>query len=330
MRLPPHLVCLAMTGVLALSVVGCFGSPNGPPATPNVPVPEPPPPETPDGPAIPTPARMETPPETNVTAEPPAEPEIHIPYAVTEEAVPRVFFTNQVGRNVDSVFLDGQRLTNLQVGEIQTPRGITVDPVMQKIYWCDYGTHSIRRANFDGSDVEAVITDSAAGFRGIAVDGERQHIYWTDQELRAVFRADCSGDQIETLIDTELEYPYAIALDLQHGKLYVEDHAAQAIFRANLGGTEFERFVELDIDERLIPSGLAIDVDHDTLYYAEGSIHGRIKRVSISTPGVPTIIREANVVRGLAIERSLQKLVWSEQVGEETVLRKSDLDGTDA
>ena len=42
------------------------------------------------------------------------------------------------------------------------PRGLAVDSAAGKLYWTDYGSDRIQRANLDGSEVEDLVT---AGLR---------------------------------------------------------------------------------------------------------------------------------------------------------------------
>ena len=50
----------------------------------------------------------------------------------------------------------------------------------QKMYWTDFGTDKIQRANLDGSNVEDLVTTGLSGPRGIALDLANGKMYWAD------------------------------------------------------------------------------------------------------------------------------------------------------
>ena len=71
------------------------------------------------------------------------------------------------------------------VPEIQQwlPSGTPPTPTGNLMYWTDWGTEKIQRANLDGTNVQDLVTRSN-GLRnpnGIALDLTDQKMYWTDQ-----------------------------------------------------------------------------------------------------------------------------------------------------
>ena len=63
---------------------------------------------------------------------------------------------------------------------IQTPEVLVVDPASPPIYWTDYGTDKIQRANLDGSNVQDLVTSGLTTPVGIALDIAGGKMYWTD------------------------------------------------------------------------------------------------------------------------------------------------------
>jgi hypothetical protein len=62
------------------------------------------------------------------------------------------------------------------------PMSVDVDPFGQKVYWTEYNTRKIRRANLDGSNVQDVVTNFLGTYtapRGISLDLTNSKIYWT-------------------------------------------------------------------------------------------------------------------------------------------------------
>ena len=91
-------------------------------------------------------------------------------------------------------------------------------PALAQIYWTDFRTHKIQRADLDGSNIETLITRLDTP-DGIALDVNRGKIYWTDESLwvgrggGAIQRANLDGSDIETLITGErIRRSYGIVL----------------------------------------------------------------------------------------------------------------------
>ena len=54
-------------------------------------------------------------------------------------------------------------------GGVLNPQGIALDVTGRKMYWTDWGTDTIRRANLDGSGVEDLVTTGLVDPWGIAL-----------------------------------------------------------------------------------------------------------------------------------------------------------------
>ena len=77
--------------------------------------------------------------------------------------------------------MDASQVEDLvTTGELGLPDGIALDPDAGKMYWTDYRTDKIQRANLDGSQVEDLVTTGLSGPSGIALDPGAGKMYWTD------------------------------------------------------------------------------------------------------------------------------------------------------
>ena len=104
------------------------------------------------------------------------------------------------------------------------------------IYWTDYGTDKIQRANLDGSNVQDLVTKGLNSFQdGIALDVAGGKMYWTDYGTDKIQRANLDGSNVQDLVTTGLEFPNGIALDVAGGKMYWTDSWTDKIQRAKLG-----------------------------------------------------------------------------------------------
>ena len=80
------------------------------------------------------------------------------------------------------------------------------------MYWTDYWTDKIQRANLDGSNVEDLITQGLGSPGGIALDVAGGKMYWTDSGTDKIQRANLDGSNIEDLVTQGLGSPRGIAL----------------------------------------------------------------------------------------------------------------------
>ena len=75
------------------------------------------------------------------------------------------------------------------------PIGLAVNPTLGKVYWVanrvvgGRNTGIIQRANFDGSNVEDLVTTGLIGPNGIALDVAGGKMYWTDANTAKIQRA---------------------------------------------------------------------------------------------------------------------------------------------
>ena len=82
------------------------------------------------------------------------------------------------------------------------------------MYWTDWGTDKIQRANLDGSNIEDLVTQGLSSPSGIALDVEGGKMYWTDWGTAKIQRANLDGSNVEDLVTRTqgLRGPNGIAL----------------------------------------------------------------------------------------------------------------------
>ena len=134
-----------------------------------------------------------------------------------------------------------------------------------KMYWTDYSTNKIQRANLYGSNVEDLVTTGLSDPHYIALDIFNGKMYWTDPGYGAkkIQRANVDGSNVEDIV-TGLSKPYGITVDSLRGKVYWTDYNANSIQRANLDGTNVEDHV--DFTATRAPRGLELDLVHRKVY----------------------------------------------------------------
>ena len=162
------------------------------------------------------------------------------------------------------------------------------------MYWADFDTNKIQRANLDGTNVQ----DLATGFGrpvGVTLDMSSGKIYWTDRDRAdtadpagrsSIHRANLDGTNIETLVLGGNSVKEYIALDTSNGKMYWTDwtHLGSGkIQRANLDGSNIEDLVTgLSWSVR----GIALDLSQGKMYW--GTID-RIQRANLNGSNVQDV-----------------------------------------
>jgi DNA-binding beta-propeller fold protein YncE len=93
---------------------------------------------------------------------------------------------------------------------LQNPRGITIDPATQTLYWTDNFTDRIERAASDGSGRTTVLSNIPLD--GIVYNPEDQFIYWADFVAPGqIERARGDGTQVQTVV-SGLKNPRSVAV----------------------------------------------------------------------------------------------------------------------
>ena len=211
--------------------------------------------------------------------------------------------TYYYGACVESV--SGETDTNNNCSSAVT---VTVLPY-PKMYWTDYGTDKIQRANLDGSNVEDLITTGLTGPVGIALDVGRGKMYWTDWGTGKIQRANLDGSNVEDLITTGLTVPLGIALDVGRGKMYWTDRDTGNILRANLDGSNVEDLITTGLSS---PLGIALDVGRGKMYWTDYGT-SKIQRANLDGSNVEDLITTGlSWPRGIALDVGRGKMYWTD------------------
>ena len=105
-----------------------------------------------------------------------------------------------------------------------TPTPNLTSTPITKMYWTDWFTGKVQRANLDGSEVEDLVIGMDRPI-GIALDLTAGNMYWVrnsqgSSQTGKIQRAELDGSGVEVLVTSGLDDPIGIALDLVVGKMY--------------------------------------------------------------------------------------------------------------
>ena len=222
--------------------------------------------------------------------------------------------------------LQGQPMfwVNTQTGKIESAgffdavtQGVTVltmDTANRKLYWGERSKigGTIKRANFDGTNVEALVSISSVP-RGIAIDSVEETLYWTNSDLQ-IQAATLNGEDISTVIQLEEDI-------LEESETECETEFVFLLFP----------IVWDDCDTKIIhtnltsPTDIAVDIVNDRLYWTEFS--GRIRRVNLDGTGLDTLLSDIGSPYGIVVADN--KIYWAEEIDENSgKIQRANPNGT--
>ena len=193
-----------------------------------------------------------------------------------------------------------------------------------KMYWTDWETAKIQRANLDGSQVEDLVTTGLEEPSGLALDVDEKKLYWVDAGTLKLQRANLDGSQIEDLVTTGLFVPRNLALDVDGGKMYWtdEDWSEGRIQRANLDGSQVEDI----LTEVKSPAGLALDLATGKMYWTDTG-RSSIGRTNLDGSRSQNLVtRSLNSPRALALDLAEGKMYWTDS--GTLRMQRANLDGS--
>jgi len=156
------------------------------------------------------------------------------------------------------------------------PRGLTLDPVNDKLYWSSSdgytaGNGKIRSANLDGSGLQDLVTGGVYPY-GIALDLNGGKMFWHENITGNIWRANLDGSQAQSFIPLGGNaFAFSLAIDFLHSKLYWTDPGNGMIGRANLDGSNVQNIAALS--PWSLDAGLTLDAAAGTLYWGDTINH---------------------------------------------------------
>ena len=192
-----------------------------------------------------------------------------------------------------------------------------------KLYWTDWGTDKIQRANLDGSGIEDLVVGGGLdGPDGLALDVAGGKMYWTDAGANKIQRAGLDGSDVEDLV-TGLGIPYGLALDVSGGKMYWTDRQASRIQRSDLDGANVEDLITSGL---AFPGELVLDVQRGKMYWTNpGS--DKIQRANLDGSQVEDLVTSGlGSPTGLAVDVSGGKMYWTDRRTDR--IQRANLDGS--
>ena len=192
--------------------------------------------------------------------------------------------------------------------------------VHSMIFWTDFATGKIHRANLDGTGAKEILTIRDAEPHGIALDVPGNMMYWVEHLSGKIRRANLDGSGAEDLATRRALR--AIALDVSGGKMYWTENDTNRIHRANLDGTGEE---ELTLG-LLYPAAIALDLVNRKMYWTE--VDGPIRRANLDGTEIDDLVLGdlLDEPYGIALDVPNGKMYWTERATGE--IARANLDGS--
>lgn len=208
---------------------------------------------------------------------------------------------------------------------VATTKEFLFDEPTGQWFWMEYG--AIRRCNFDGSNVQTVVTDTLTSSNvDFDIDSANGRIYWTNNagQLR---RANFDGSGVFTVRSGPVG-PYALAVDPANNRLFYSDYTGSqtTIYRTDLVGNS--PTIIGFLDSLWLLADMDVDpVDQQVYWLGTSSFRSEV----IERHGYdywPTATRlidtELGVLRSLALDPNTATMVLSGTTG----IHEANTDGS--
>uniref|UniRef100_A0A8B9C424 Low-density lipoprotein receptor-related protein 4 n=1 Tax=Anser brachyrhynchus TaxID=132585 RepID=A0A8B9C424_9AVES len=167
----------------------------------------------------------------------------------------RIMRANLNGSNVEEVVSTG----------LESPGGLAIDWIHDKLYWTDSGTSRIEVANLDGTHRKVLLWQNLEKPRAIALHPMEGTIYWTDWgNTPRIEYSNMDGSNRRIIADTHLFWPNGLTIDYAGHRMYWVDAKHHVIERADLDGRNRKAVISQGL-----PHPFAITVFEDSLYWTD-------------------------------------------------------------
>uniref|UniRef100_A0A663ELE7 Low-density lipoprotein receptor-related protein 4 n=1 Tax=Aquila chrysaetos chrysaetos TaxID=223781 RepID=A0A663ELE7_AQUCH len=167
----------------------------------------------------------------------------------------RIMRANLNGSNVEEVVSTG----------LESPGGLAIDWIHDKLYWTDSGTSRIEVANLDGTHRKVLLWQNLEKPRAIALHPMEGTIYWTDWgNTPRIEYSNMDGSNRRIIADTHLFWPNGLTIDYAGHRMYWVDAKHHVIERADLDGQNRKAVISQGL-----PHPFAITVFEDSLYWTD-------------------------------------------------------------
>uniref|UniRef100_A0A8C1IXE5 Low density lipoprotein receptor-related protein 4 n=1 Tax=Cyprinus carpio TaxID=7962 RepID=A0A8C1IXE5_CYPCA len=176
-----------------------------------------------------------------------------------------VFWSDVTLDRIMRASLNGSNVEEVVSTGLESPGGLAIDWIHNKLYWTDSGTSRIEVANLDGSQRKVLLWQRMEKPRAIALHPMEGKIYWTDWgNMPCIEYANMDGSNRKIIADTHLFWPNGLTIDYASHRMYWVDAKHHVIERS----TDSKYICEL-FPLPGLPHPFAITVFEDSLYWTD-------------------------------------------------------------
>jgi hypothetical protein len=194
------------------------------------------------------------------------------------------------------------------------------------LFWGNFGSGEIRRANLDGTGLTTLVKGLGQP-QAPVLDLAGGQMYWTERGSEGVGegkiqRANFDGTGLTTLV-AGVTIPNHVALDIAGGKMYWGDvgNDIWEIQRANLDGSGQEILVPYAAGA---VTWITLDLANGKMYWTNGV--GDIRRANLDGSGQEIVVRNLDAPVGIALDAARGQMYWADYDRGE--IWRANLDGT--
>uniref|UniRef100_A0A8C2K8U2 Low density lipoprotein receptor-related protein 4 n=1 Tax=Cyprinus carpio TaxID=7962 RepID=A0A8C2K8U2_CYPCA len=176
-----------------------------------------------------------------------------------------VFWSDVTLDRIMRASLNGSNVEEVVSTGLESPGGLAIDWIHNKLYWTDSGTSRIEVANLDGTQRKVLLWQRMEKPRAIALHPMEGKIYWTDWgNMPCIEYANMDGTNRKIIADTHLFWPNGLTIDYASHRIYWVDAKHHVIERADLDGKNRKAVISQGL-----PHPFAITVFEDSLYWTD-------------------------------------------------------------
>ncbi|MDD4149910.1 MAG: T9SS type A sorting domain-containing protein [Bacteroidales bacterium] len=201
--------------------------------------------------------------------------------------------------------INGDNINTLCTGQIGVCR-VRTDDINKKVYWAASLDNKIRRVNYDGTELEDVISTEHQ-VNVVEVHPDNNRIYFSENNQNTIKTCKTDGSALQTIIN-DAGLVMGIGIDPLRDLIFWADMDAHKLHKANLDGSGDTVILETPYNV----FDICLDIKFLYVYFTERTTE-KVWRVSYDGTNLSEVHQGSNVVGALAINDLCEQLYWIER-----------------
>lgn len=188
--------------------------------------------------------------------------------------------------------------------------GLTYDAYLDKYFWIDdYSDDSSRMVEYDTENKSKTMFSESSRPTDVALDAYDQKLFWMDPEITSIHVVDLKADTAGIIhYGFGSSYDGSLEIDTSANKIFFSN--GSRVKSMNYDGTEIDTVGPVNGG---IISGLAIDPEHQEVYYTDNFSYGNLEKAKYDGSSYKVLkSMSLNDPRGLSYDPVNHYLYWAE------------------